>query len=146
MLGQLAGSFMMICFAAYQATTTAADNLFQFVICMYYLSYTMFELYVYCRWCDELSVQRSYKYVEGFLGRNKILDGEGSDWWRENGKVGYRNSNSLDGTQQWKPLLTSLFCESVVPHQSSRPIFVVQPDCPKRGCTTVDLAIQFGVT
>nr|AOG12929.1 odorant receptor [Eogystia hippophaecolus] len=57
MLGQLAASSMLICFAGYQVATTVTINLTKFVMSLLYLGYSMFELFIFCRWCDEIKIQ-----------------------------------------------------------------------------------------
>nr|WQS23383.1 odorant receptor 47 [Diaphania glauculalis] len=63
MLGQLAGSGIIICFISYQATTTGAENVTKCLMSLLFLSYNMFELYIICRWCEEITIQ-SYRVGE----------------------------------------------------------------------------------
>ncbi|XP_023947855.2 uncharacterized protein LOC112052856 [Bicyclus anynana] len=57
MLGQLAASGMLICFVGYQATTTAGPNKVKFFMSLLYLMYNLFELFIFCKWCDEIKLQ-----------------------------------------------------------------------------------------
>ncbi|CAK1598602.1 unnamed protein product [Parnassius mnemosyne] len=57
MLGQLASSGMLICFAGYQVTLTVKLSIAKFLTSLLYLGYNVFELFVFCRWCDELKMQ-----------------------------------------------------------------------------------------
>nr|ANZ03152.1 olfactory receptor 39 [Cnaphalocrocis medinalis] len=57
MLGQLAGSGLLICFLGFQATTTGADDVTKCLMSLLFLSYNLFEFYIICRWCEEITVQ-----------------------------------------------------------------------------------------
>ncbi|XP_039749948.1 uncharacterized protein LOC120626486 [Pararge aegeria] len=57
MLGQLAASAMLICFVGYQATTTVGRNKVKFFMSLLYLMYNLFELSIFCKWCDEIKLQ-----------------------------------------------------------------------------------------
>ncbi|XP_026737286.1 odorant receptor 22b-like [Trichoplusia ni] len=55
MLGQLAASFTLICFVGYQATTTIAESIAKCLMSFLFLGYNVFELYIICRWCEEIT-------------------------------------------------------------------------------------------
>ncbi|KAJ2952102.1 hypothetical protein O0L34_g4372 [Tuta absoluta] len=58
MLYQMAASSMLICFAGYQVTVTATStDITKFLMSLLYLGYNMFELFIFCRWCDEIKHQ-----------------------------------------------------------------------------------------
>ncbi|KAL0882228.1 hypothetical protein ABMA27_000768 [Loxostege sticticalis] len=57
MLGQLAASGTLICFIGYQLTTTGADNVTKCLMSLFFLGYNLFEFYIICRWCEEITVQ-----------------------------------------------------------------------------------------
>ncbi|XP_064071363.1 uncharacterized protein LOC135193356 [Vanessa tameamea] len=57
MLGQLAASAMLICFVSYQAIRTAGPNNVKFFMSLLYLMYNLFELSIFCKWCDEIKLQ-----------------------------------------------------------------------------------------
>ncbi|KAI5637405.1 7tm odorant receptor domain-containing protein [Phthorimaea operculella] len=58
MLYQMAASSMLICFAGYQVTAAAKSaDITKFLISLLYLGYNMFELFIFCRWCDEIKHQ-----------------------------------------------------------------------------------------
>ncbi|KAJ8733437.1 hypothetical protein PYW08_001735 [Mythimna loreyi] len=56
MLGQLAASGTLICFIGYQATTTLDDIAKCLMSCLF-LGYNLFEFYIICRWCEEITNQ-----------------------------------------------------------------------------------------
>ncbi|XP_034829761.1 odorant receptor 4-like [Maniola hyperantus] len=56
MLGQMAASAMLICFVGYQATT-AGSNKVKFFMSFLYLMYNLLELFIFCKWCDEIKLQ-----------------------------------------------------------------------------------------
>ncbi|KAM3961004.1 olfactory receptor 64 [Aphomia sociella] len=57
MLGQLLASGILICFVGYQATTTVAVSVTQFLTSFLYLGYNLFAFYIICRWCEEITIQ-----------------------------------------------------------------------------------------
>ncbi|XP_050343925.1 uncharacterized protein LOC126769285 [Nymphalis io] len=57
MLGQLVASAMLICFVSYQATRTAGASNVKFFMSLLYLMYNLFELSIFCKWCDEIKLQ-----------------------------------------------------------------------------------------
>ncbi|XP_032512865.2 uncharacterized protein LOC116766849 [Danaus plexippus] len=57
MLGQLAASTMLICFVSFQATRTAGKSNVKFFMSVLYLMYNLFELFIFCKWCDEIKFQ-----------------------------------------------------------------------------------------
>ncbi|XP_041970456.1 odorant receptor 4-like [Aricia agestis] len=57
MLGQFAASSMLICGISFQATTTVGISLIKFFMSLLYLMYNMFELFIFCKWCDEIKIQ-----------------------------------------------------------------------------------------
>ncbi|XP_045447032.1 uncharacterized protein LOC123655256 [Melitaea cinxia] len=57
MLGQLAASTMLICCVSYQATRAAGPNNVKFFMSLLYLMYNLFELFIFCKWCDEIKLQ-----------------------------------------------------------------------------------------
>nr|QNS36222.1 olfactory receptor 25 [Mythimna separata] len=56
MLGQLAASGTLICFIGYQATTTLDDIAKCLMSCLF-LGYNLFDFYIICRWCEEITNQ-----------------------------------------------------------------------------------------
>ncbi|XP_063533336.1 odorant receptor 94a-like [Cydia strobilella] len=57
MLGQMAASAMQICFSGYQVATTLTVSLTKFSMSLLFLGYNSFELFVLCRWCNEIKIQ-----------------------------------------------------------------------------------------
>ncbi|KAJ8727435.1 hypothetical protein PYW07_001554 [Mythimna separata] len=57
MLGQLACSVIINILVGYQATTTFTQSLGKFFQSLLYLSYNMLVLYLFCRWCEEITIQ-----------------------------------------------------------------------------------------
>nr|ARO76420.1 odorant receptor 14 [Conogethes punctiferalis] len=57
MLGQLAASGILICFLGYQTATTGVGNVTKFLMSLLFLGYNLFEFYIICRWCEEITVQ-----------------------------------------------------------------------------------------
>ncbi|XP_063533328.1 uncharacterized protein LOC134743666 [Cydia strobilella] len=57
MLGQMAASGMQICFTGYQVATTLTVSMTKFFMSLLFLGYNLFELFVVCRWCDEIKFQ-----------------------------------------------------------------------------------------
>nr|WCC57521.1 odorant receptor 4 [Papilio memnon] len=57
MLCQLASSGMLICLAGYQVALTVKISITKFLASLLYLSYNVFELFIFCRWCDEIKIQ-----------------------------------------------------------------------------------------
>uniref|UniRef100_A0A0K8TUQ4 Odorant receptor n=1 Tax=Epiphyas postvittana TaxID=65032 RepID=A0A0K8TUQ4_EPIPO len=57
MLAQVMASGMQICFAGYQVTMTISESASKFLMSFLYLGYNMFQLFVVCRWCDEIKTQ-----------------------------------------------------------------------------------------
>nr|AXY83401.1 putative odorant receptor 21 [Conopomorpha sinensis] len=57
MLCQFMASSLLICFAGYQVTATIRISTTKFLMSLLYLSYNMFQLFIFCRWCDEIKIQ-----------------------------------------------------------------------------------------
>ncbi|XP_061711015.1 uncharacterized protein LOC133520548 isoform X2 [Cydia pomonella] len=57
MLGQVAASGLQICFAGYQVAMTLTVSFTKFFMSLLFLGYNLFELFVVCRWCDEIKIQ-----------------------------------------------------------------------------------------
>nr|AIT72016.1 olfactory receptor 63 [Ctenopseustis obliquana] len=57
MLAQVTASSLQICFAGYQVAMTITDSFTKFLMCFLFLGYNMFQLFVFCRWCDEIKSQ-----------------------------------------------------------------------------------------
>ncbi|XP_063619495.1 uncharacterized protein LOC134792187 isoform X1 [Cydia splendana] len=57
MLGQMAASGLQICFAGYQVAMTLTVSFIKFFMSLLFLGYNLFELFVVCRWCDEIKIQ-----------------------------------------------------------------------------------------
>ncbi|XP_014370790.2 odorant receptor 13a [Papilio machaon] len=57
MLCQLASSGMLICLAGYQVALTVKISITKFLASLLYLGYNVFELFLFCRWCDEIKIQ-----------------------------------------------------------------------------------------
>ncbi|KAL4708289.1 hypothetical protein ACJJTC_007695 [Scirpophaga incertulas] len=57
MLGQLVGSGVSICFIGYQTTTMGVENVTKLFMSMFFLGYNLFEFYIICRWCEEITIQ-----------------------------------------------------------------------------------------
>ncbi|CAG9136062.1 unnamed protein product [Plutella xylostella] len=57
MLMQFLASSMLICLAGYQVTATIKLSITKFLMSLLYLAYNMFELFIFCRWCDEIKIQ-----------------------------------------------------------------------------------------
>nr|WCC57339.1 odorant receptor 4 [Papilio dardanus] len=57
MLCQLVSSGMLVCFAGYQVSLTVKMSIPKFLASLLYLGYSVFELFIFCRWCDEIKIQ-----------------------------------------------------------------------------------------
>nr|AST36284.1 putative odorant receptor OR62 [Hedya nubiferana] len=57
MLGQVMASGLQICFAGYQVALTLTVSFTKFFMSLLFLGYNLFELFVVCRWCDEIKIQ-----------------------------------------------------------------------------------------
>nr|WCC57404.1 odorant receptor 4 [Papilio glaucus] len=57
MLCQVASSGMLICLAGYQVALTVKMSITKFLASLLYLGYNVFELFIFCRWCDEIKIQ-----------------------------------------------------------------------------------------
>ncbi|XP_013164442.1 PREDICTED: odorant receptor 13a-like [Papilio xuthus] len=57
MLCQLTSSGMLICLAGYQVALTVKISITKFLASLLYLGYNVFELFLFCRWCDEIKIQ-----------------------------------------------------------------------------------------
>nr|WEG72109.1 odorant-receptor-13 [Grapholita molesta] len=70
MLGQVTASGLQICFAGYQVALTLTVSYTKFFMSLLFLGYNLFELFVVCRWCDEIKIQseniRNALYCSGW--------------------------------------------------------------------------------
>nr|AXF48803.1 odorant receptors OR62 [Lobesia botrana] len=57
MLGQVSASGLQICFAGYQVALTLTVSFTKFFMSLLFLGYNLFELFIVCRWCDEIKTQ-----------------------------------------------------------------------------------------
>nr|AIT72015.1 olfactory receptor 62 [Ctenopseustis obliquana] len=57
MLAQVMASGMQMCFAGFQVLMTITDSITKFLMSFLFLGYNMFQLFVLCRWCDEIKTQ-----------------------------------------------------------------------------------------
>ncbi|KOB63415.1 Odorant receptor, partial [Operophtera brumata] len=57
MLCQFMASGALICFVGYETILTLTVNAAKTVNSLFFLGYNIFELYIICRWCDEIRVQ-----------------------------------------------------------------------------------------
>ncbi|KAJ0178917.1 hypothetical protein K1T71_005692 [Dendrolimus kikuchii] len=57
MLGQLAASATLICFVGFQTVTTITESIAKCLMSFLFLGYNAFELYMLCRWSEEITIQ-----------------------------------------------------------------------------------------
>nr|AQQ73523.1 olfactory receptor 50 [Heliconius melpomene rosina] len=57
MLAQLTASGFLICFLGYQASVNADPSNAKFFMTLLYILYALFQLFIFCKWCDEIKIQ-----------------------------------------------------------------------------------------
>nr|QRF70971.1 odorant receptor [Semiothisa cinerearia] len=84
-LGQLASSGFLICFIGFQMITTITEdhNYLQGIVSFCFLGYNLFELYIGCRWCEEITIMSQRVgdsvYFSGWESGLSMLPGVGAN-------------------------------------------------------------------